>query len=462
MFASPLFGDQIHKIFPVCEPDTSDSGTFDNCLEMLLHTGRSLPQAITMMIPEAWQNHDAMDAKRRAYFEYHSCLMEPWDGPASISFTDGHYIGAVLDRNGLRPSRYYVTNDDLVIMASEVGVLPVDPMNVAIKGRLQPGKMFLVDFEQGRIVSNDELKDTLANEHPYGQWLQDERIALSDLPTSDSDPTPGLDLESRLTRLQCLGYTHEEIHKLLIPMGTDAYEATGSMGNDAALACLSDKPRLLYDYFKQLFAQVTNPPIDPIREELVMTLECYIGPERNLLEATPRHCHRLLVSQPILTNDHLSRLKHLDHRGWKSKVLDITFARHAEGGPRAALTFALERICREASQAIQEGYSLVILSDRGVGPERVAIPTLLACGAVHHHLVREGTRTAAGIVLESGEAREVHHHCLLIGYGADAINPYLAFETLWGLTRDGTLSADKFSDDQARAELHPRSRKGHS
>ncbi len=448
MFASPLFGREIHKIFPVCELDTSDSGTFDNCLEMLLHTGRSLPQAITMMIPEAWQNHDAIDPKRRAYFEYHSCMLEPWDGPASISFTDGHYIGAVLDRNGLRPSRYYVTKDDLVIMASEVGVLPVDPSNVAIKGRLQPGRIFLVDFEQGRIISNDELKDALANEHPYNDWLIEQRIAFNDLPMPDPASVPGLDLETRMTRMQCLGYTHEEIHKLLIPMGTDGHEATGSMGNDAALACLSDKPRMLYDYFKQLFAQVTNPPIDPIREELVMTLECYIGPEHNLLDATPEHCHRLLVSQPILTNEELAKLKAMDHRGWKAKTIDTTFARHAPGGPRGALIYAIERICREATQAIHDGYSLVILSDRKLGPDRVAIPALLACGAVHHHLVREGSRTALGIVLESGEAREIHHHCLLIGYGADAINPYLAFEALWGLTRDGNLNPDKFSDDK--------------
>ena len=448
MFASPLFGGEIHKIFPVCELDTSDSGTFDNCLEMLLHTGRSLPQAITMMIPQAWQNDDSIDPKRRAYFEYHSCMMEPWDGPASISFTDGHYIGAVLDRNGLRPSRYYVTKDDFVIMASEVGVLPVDPANVAVKGRLQPGRIFLVDFEEGRIVSNEELKDTLANEHPYDQWLQEERITFSDLPRPFGVMVPGLAVDTRLTRMQCLGYTHEEIHKLLIPMGTDGYEATGSMGNDAALACLSDQPRMVYDYFKQLFAQVTNPPIDPIREELVMTLESYVGPERNLLDATPQHCHRLLIPQPILTNEDLCKLQHMNHRGWKSKTIDITFARHADGGPRVALINALERICREASRAIQDGYSLVVLSDRGHNPQRVAIPSLLACGAVHHHLIREGSRTAIGIVLESGEAREVHHHCLLIGYGADAINPYLAFEALWGLTRDGTLNPEKYSDEK--------------
>ena len=448
MFSSELFGDEIHNIFPVCEPDTSDSGTFDNCLEMLLHTGRSLPHAVMMMIPEAWQNHESMDAKRRAFYEYHSCLMEPWDGPASVAFTDGHYIGAVLDRNGLRPSRYYVTKDDLVVMASEVGVLPIAPLNVAMKGRLQPGRMFLVDFEQGRIIDGNELKTHLAGEHPYGQWLEEQRINLEDLPAPGSGEVNGFDQETLLVRQQCLGYTHEEIHKLLVPMGTDGYEATGSMGNDASLACLSDQPRMLYDYFKQMFAQVTNPPIDPIREELVMTLECYIGPERNLLEATPEHCHRIRLAQPILTNKELSQLKTLDYRGWRSSVIDTTFERHAEGGPTEALGNALERICRKATRAIEENRSLIVLSDRRIGPNRVAIPALLACGAVHHHLVREGTRTQIGIVVESGEAREIHHHCVLIGYGADAINPYLGFETLWDLNRTGTLNPEKFGDEK--------------
>ncbi len=448
MFKSDLFGEEIHKIFPVCEPDTSDSGTFDNCLEMLLHTGRPLPHAVMMMIPEAWQNHEAMDAKRRAFYEYHSCMMEPWDGPASISFTDGHVIGAVLDRNGLRPSRYYVTKDDLVIMASEVGVLPVDPENVVVKGRLQPGRMFLVDFDRGRIVNDQELKTEYANEHDYEAWLREQRITLDELPAPDPSDVPGLNMDTRMLRMQCRGYTHEEVHKLLIPMATDAYEATGSMGNDASLACLSDQPRMIYDYFKQLFAQVTNPPIDPIREELVMTLECYIGPERNLLDAQPEHAHRMLIPQPILTNDELARLKHLDHRGWKTKVIDILMSRHCDGGLTGAMRNALDRISREASAAIRDGYSLIVLSDRGIDADHIALPTLLACGAVHHHLVREGTRTQIGIVVESGEAREIHHHCLLVGYGADAINPYLAYEALWGLTRDGTLSDEKFSDDK--------------
>ncbi len=442
LFQSPLFGDKIDQIRPVIEPDSSDSGEFDNCLEMLLHTGRTLPQAIMMMIPEAWQNHESMPPERRAFYEFHSCLMEPWDGPASVAFTDGHYIGAVLDRNGLRPSRYYVTKDDLVIMASEVGVLPVEPENVLRKGRLQPGRMFLVDFQQGRIIDDSELKSTLAHEHPYSQWLTEQRLSLDDLPAADH--VAGFDPETLLTRTQCLGYTTEDVYKLVAPMGTRGEEALGSMGNDAALACLSDQPRMLYDYFKQVFAQVTNPPLDSDKEAIVMSLECYIGPEKNILEATPQHCHRLLLPQPLLTNAQLAKLKTLNHRGWKTKTIDATFDRN--GGPDA-LRDAIQRICREASAAIQEGYSLVILSDRGLQVNRVAIPTLLACGAVHHHLVREGSRTRVGLVLETGEAREVHHHCLLVGYGADAINPYLAFEVLWNLRREGTIDA-KFDDEK--------------
>ena len=437
MFKSELFpGEAIEKIKPVIEPDTSDSGDFDCCLEMLLHTGRSLPHAIMMMIPEAWQNHESMDPRRRAFYEYHSCMLEPWDGPASVAFTDGTYIGAVLDRNGLRPSRYYVTKDDLVIMASEVGVLPVPPENIARKGRLQPGRMFLVNFEQGRIIDDTELKTQLAGEHPYGQWIQEQKITLDDLQT----PTyvGGFVRETLLTRQQCLGYTTEDLTKLLAPMGVRGEEPLGSMGNDAALACLSDQPRLVYDYFKQSFAQVTNPPLDSDKEYIVMSLECYIGPEHNLLEAGPEHCHRLFIGHPILTNEELAKIREMNHRGWKTKVIDITFAkpdaRHskpADAGER--MVAALERICAEASQAIKDGYSTVILSDRNIDPEHVAIPSLLAVGAVHHHLVRKNARTRLGIVLESGEAREVHHQCMLVGYGADAINPYLAFETLWEL-----------------------------
>jgi glutamate synthase (NADPH) large chain len=433
MFSSPLFGNQIDLIKPVIDPDTSDSGQFDNCLEMLLHTGRKLPHAVMMMIPEAWQNHESMDPRRRAFYEYHSCLMEPWDGPASVAFTDGHYIGAVLDRNGLRPSRYYVTRDDLVIMASEVGVLDVPPENVVKKGRLQPGRMFLVDFEQGRIIDDSEIKAALAAEHPYGQWLQEQRVTLEEIPAVKN--VPGFNPDTLLIRAQCLGYTSEDVYKLILPMGASSQEAIGSMGNDAALACLSDQPRLVYDYFKQAFAQVTNPPLDSDKESIVMSLESYIGPERNLLSTTPEHCHRLLLSQPVLTNDQVARLKALNHRGWKSRVIDTVFEpKDGENG----LTAALERICAQTSKAIEDKCGLVILSDRSMDENHVAIPALLACGAVHHHLVRLGTRTRISLILETGEAREVHHFCMLIGYGADAINPYLAFEVLWNLRSEGT------------------------
>jgi glutamate synthase (NADPH/NADH) large chain len=432
-----LFGNAISQLFPICEPDCSDSGTFDNVLEFLLMTGRTLQEAIMMMIPEAWQKHETMPESKRAFYEYHSCLMEPWDGPASIAFTDGHYIGAVLDRNGLRPSRYYLTHDDRVIMASEVGVLPLDPANVKAKGRLQPGRMFLVDFEQGRMIPDDELKEEFAMRRPYASWLRQERIVLGDL-ASHEEPH-GFAPDTLLARMQAFGYTMETMQFMLLPMALEKRDPIGSMGNDSALACLSDQPRMLYDYFKQLFAQVTNPAIDSIREEVIMSLECYIGPEGNLLETSEAHCRRLLVPHPILTNEELAALKHLDHRGWRSRAIDITWP-VSEG--RSGLVRALDRICAEAEQAIDEGYSLLILSDRQIGAERAAVSALLACGAVHHHLVRRTKRTRIGIVLETGEAREVHHHSLLAGYGADAINPYLAFEALWQASRDGLLPED--------------------
>jgi glutamate synthase (NADPH/NADH) large chain len=435
--ASELFGKDLRKCFPICEADTSDSGTFDNVLEFLLMTGRTLQESIMMMIPEAWQNHEAMPQEKRDFYEYHSCLMEPWDGPASIPFTDGHYIGAVLDRNGLRPSRYYVTHDDRVIMASEVGVLRLPPEIIRYKGRLQPGKMFLVDFVQGRIIADEELKMDIATRRPYGEWLKAQRIDLEELePTT---PVPTTEPESLLHRMQAFGYTVETLQFMLLPMIREKRDPIGSMGNDSALACLSDKPRLVYDYFKQLFAQVTNPAIDSIREEIIMSLECYIGPEGNLLQTTERHAHRLRVPHPILNNYELAALKDLDHRGWRSRVLDATWPR-SQG--TAGLLEALERLCRETESAIDQGYSLVILSDRAVGPERVPVSSLLACGAVHHHLVRKEKRTRIGIIVETGEAREVHHHCLLTGYGADAINPYVAFEALIQARKDGLIASE--------------------
>ncbi len=431
---SELFGADLPKLFPVVEPDCSDSGTFDNVLEFLLMTGRTLQEAVLMMIPEAWQQDAAMSAEKRAFYEYHSCLMEPWDGPASIAFTDGTYIGAVLDRNGLRPSRYYVTEDDLCIMASEVGVVDVDPAKVVAKGRLQPGKIFLIDFDAGRLIPDEEIKEEWAKRRPYGEWLERQRLALADLP---AQPGAGLDKPSLLPRMQAFGYTAETMQFMLLPLVTELRDPLGSMGNDSALAVMSSKPRMLYDYFKQLFAQVTNPAIDSIREEVVMALECYVGPEGNLLGAAEQHAHRLRIPHPVLSNDELESLKAIDYRGWRSRTIDITFER--DGG-REGLLNALDRICAEATQAIADGIQLLVLSDRNIGAERVPISALAATGAVHHHLVRTTSRTRVGLVVETGEAREVHHHCLLAGFGADAINPYLAFEALWDARRGGYLA----------------------
>ena len=452
---SELFGDELPKLFPVVEPDCSDSGTFDNVLEFLLMTGRTLQEAVMMMIPEAWQNHETMSDDKRAFYEYDSCFQEPWDGPASIAFTDGHYIGAVLDRNGLRPSRYYLTHDDRVIMASEVGVLPVDPANVKHKGRLQPGRLFLIDFEQGLLIPDAELKADWAARRPYGEWLKNQRILMSDLHTEHE--SHGLDQDTLLPRMAAFGYTVETMQFLLLPMVEDLRDPVGSMGNDSALACLSDQPRMLYDYFKQLFAQVTNPAIDSIREEVIMSLECYIGPEGNLLETTEQHAHRLLIPHPILTNEELTALEHIDHRGWRSRTIDITWPR-SEG--KAGLVQALDRICQEAEQAIADGDSLVVLSDRNISVDRVPVSALLACGALHQHLVRLTKRTRIGIVLETGEAREVHHHCLLIGFGADAINPYLAFESIWQARRDGLLSDSNDKDQTIVANYRKAVAKG--
>jgi glutamate synthase (NADPH/NADH) large chain len=439
---SDLFGDDLQKLFPIIDPTCSDSGNFDNALEMLLHAGREIPEVMMMMIPEAWQNHHSISEEKRAFYEYYSALQEPWDGPASICFTDGKYVGATLDRNGLRPSRFYVTHDDKVIMASEVGVLDVAPKNVKFKGRLQPGKMFLVDFEQQRIISDDELKHYYSTRRPYGEWLQNQRITLDELPAREPDAK--YDTEELLSRMQAFGYSVETLQFMLMPMIRTKKDPLGSMGDDAALAVLSDQPRMSYDYFKQLFAQVTNPPIDSTREEVIMTLECFIGPEGNLLETTEEQCHRLLVPHPILTNEELASLKHLDHRGWSTKTIDITFDRSE--GPNGVKS-TLDRICGEAEQAIADGFTLVLLSDRSIGPDRVAVSALMATGAVHHHLVKNELRTRLGIIVETGEAREVHHFCLLTGYGADAVNPYLAFEALAQAREDGLLEAE-YSDEK--------------
>ncbi len=454
---SPLFADDLSKLFPIVEEDCSDSGTFDNVLEFMLMTGRTLQEAVMMMIPEAWQQHPHMPADKRAFYEFHSCLMEPWDGPASIAFTDGNCIGAVLDRNGLRPSRYYITDDDKCIMASEVGVLPVDPKSVIEKGRLSPGRIFLIDFEQGRLIPDEEIKTEWARGRPYLEWLERQRINLEELEPNRNPH--GFDPETLLPRMQAFGYTTETLQFMLLPLVKELRDPLGSMGNDAALAVLSNKPRLLYDYFKQLFAQVTNPAIDSIREEVIMGLECYIGPERNLLETTESHAHRLRIPHAILSNEELASLKYIDHRGWKCRTIDITFPK---GSGHIGLKQALERICTEASAAIEHGYSLVVLSDRNIEASKVPVSALLATGAVHHHLVRTHARTRIGLVVETGEAREVHHHCLLIGYGADAINPYLAFEALWQARADALFSdVDHInSDDDVVAAYRKGTAKG--
>ena len=442
LMQSELFGEDIRKLFPIIEPHTSDSGCFDNALEMLYHSGRKLQEVVMMMVPEAWQNHQTMPEPRRAFYEYYSAVQEPWDGPASISFTDGRYIGATLDRNGLRPSRYYVTNDDRVLMASEVGVLQIDPANVRVKGRLQPGRMFLVDFEQGRIIDDEELKSDMAERRPFQQWVSEQRIRLEELPRRT--PPERLTGQELISRMQAFGYTAETMNFMLLPLIKADKDPIGSMGNDAALACLSDQPRMLYDYFHQIFAQVTNPPIDSIREEVIMSLECYIGPEANLLSPTAESCHRLLVPHPILTNHQMANLKGINYRGWKAKVIDITYP--VEEGT-AGLRPALDRISAEAREAIREGYSLIVLSDRRVSAERVPVSSLLAVGTVHHHLVRHEERARIGLLVESGEAREVHHFCLLIGFGADAVNPYLALYALRHARLEGKLS-DDWDDDR--------------
>jgi glutamate synthase (NADPH/NADH) large chain len=441
LFSSPLFGDDLKKILPVIDQGGSDSAMFDNVLEMLTLSGRSLPHAVMMMIPEPWSGHESMSEKKKAFYEYHSCLMEPWDGPASIAFTDGIRIGATLDRNGLRPSRYYVTKDGLVVLASEVGVLDIPADRILTKGRLQPGRMFLVDTEEGRIVADEEIKLRTANEKPYGQWLRDNLVTLQEVPEAPSPREP--DHETVIKRQLAFGYSREDVEQLVLAMGKEGVEPVGSMGDDTPLAVLSERPQLLYNYFKQLFAQVTNPPIDCIREELIMATDTTVGPEQNLLDPTPLSAHQIKLGTPILTNEELEKLRYLStpkgrSGAWAFKATTIPILFPPEAGG-AGLEKAMGDVCRQASAAVQAGTNIIVLSDRGVDPENAPIPALLAVAGVHHHLIREGTRTRVGLVLESGEPREVHHFALLIGYGAGAVNPYLAFETLRDLARQGLL-----------------------
>ncbi|MGA8723615.1 MAG: glutamate synthase large subunit [Acidimicrobiales bacterium] len=429
---------ELSRAYPIVTTGASDSASFDEVLELLHLGGRPIHHAVLMMIPEAWENHRTMDPARRAFYRFHSALMEPWDGPASVAFTDGTVIGAVLDRNGLRPSRYWVTDDGLVVMASEVGVLDIAPEKVVRKGRLQPGRMFLVDTSQGRIVDDDEIKATLAAEHPYGQWLEEGQINLDDLPPR-SMLTP--QHASVIGRQRLFGYTNEELRVILEPMARTGIEPLGSMGTDAAIAVLSERPRLIYDYFTQLFAQVTNPPLDAIREELVTSLQSTLGPEGNLLEATPASCRQIVLPMPVIDNDDLAKLLYVNEDGstpgFRAFAIDGLF--EVDGGGDA-LRAALEDVRSRVSTAIAEGADVIVLSDRNSTAELAPIPSLLLVAAVHHHLVRERTRTQVGLVVESGDAREVHHMALLKGFGAAAINPYLAFETLDDMIASGLLS----------------------
>jgi glutamate synthase (NADPH/NADH) large chain len=442
LLRSTVFGDDLKKLLPIIREGGSDTATFDNVLEFLVMTGRSLPHAVLMMIPEPWSAHEEMSPELRAFYEYHSALMEPWDGPASIAFTDGTVIGAVLDRNGLRPSRYYVTKDGLVVMASEVGVLDIPAEDILIKERLHPGRIFLVDTAQGRIVSDEEIKKDLAAAHPYERWLADNLVDIDSLP--EAPYLPRHSHESVRRRQHMFGYTQEDLRLLLAPMATDGLEPVGSMGTDTSLAVLSDRPRLLYDYFKQVFAQVTNPPLDAIREELVTTMSSTVGPEGNLLDPQPESCRQIQITYPVINNEQLAKLRHVYEPGFRSTTLPMLFD-SGQGG--AGLERAMDELKKRASDAVEAGYTILILSDRSADRSRAPIPSLLATAGVHHHLVRQGTRTRCGLVVESGDAREVHHCALLLGYGAGVVNPYLAFETLDDMINRGQLAG--VSHDQA-------------
>jgi glutamate synthase (NADPH/NADH) large chain len=437
VLASPLFGDDIKKLLPIITPGGSDSAMLDNAVEMLTMAGRSLPHVMSMLIPEAWDHDPTMPEDVKAFYEYHASLMEPWDGPAAVAFTDGRVIGAKLDRNGLRPGRYIVTADGLAIMASEAGVLPVRPEDVRMKGRLAPGRMLLVDTEQKRLISDEEIKKQLASRQPYGEWVKENQITLDDLPSPTRvQPT---DHETILMRQRAFGYTDEDLKTILLPAAFKAEEPIGSMGIDTPLACLSDKPQLLFSYFKQTFAQVTNPAIDPIREGLVMSLNSYIGREGNILEETPKNCHTLKLRHPIISNWRLEKLRRVSWGDFLATTLSTLFRVDWQ---EEGLERALEALCRRASLAIKSGYTLLILSDRGVDHEYAPIPSLLALSAVHNHLIREKTRNQVALIVESGEPREVMHFALLLGYGASAVNPYLAVETLEDMYRDGAFPPD--------------------
>lgn len=453
LMKSDLFGDELEMLLPIIEDGGSDSAAFDNVLELLTINGvLSLPEAVMLMVPEAWQGNRAMDPAKQAFYEWAACMMEPWDGPALFTFADGRYCGANLDRNGLRPCRYYVTDDDRIVCASEVGTIPIEPEKIVQKGRLQPGKMLLVDTVAGRIVDDAELKKTVSKRKDFQSWISSQLITMPAVFDKLSEKGANLSFElseSKVQedpRLKAFGYSLEQVSLLLGPMAADSKEALGSMGNDAPLACLAQQPRLLYEYFRQLFAQVTNPPIDPIREAVVMSLEAYVGPQGNLLEMSPSQCHRLLLPSPLLSIEEFNALSQISqlHREWNVHTVDITFPKSE--GIQGYLD-ALDRICDQAAEAIEKNDRIIVLSDRATSADRVAVSAVLATGMVHHHLVRNKWRSQVALVVETAEAREVHHMCVLVGYGADAICPYLAIECIHKMAREG-LIRKKLSPEQ--------------
>ncbi|KVI07094.1 Aldolase-type TIM barrel [Cynara cardunculus var. scolymus] len=464
-----LSKNEMKKLLPIVDASSSDSGAFDGVLELLVRAGRSLPEAVMMMIPEAWQNDKNMDPKRKALYEYFSALMEPWDGPALVSFTDGRYLGATLDRNGLRPGRFYVTHSGRVVMASEVGVVDIPPEDVSRKGRLNPGMMLLVDFEKHTVVDDEALKQQYSLSRPYGKWLEQQKIELRNIVESvnkagraipaiggvlkaspEDDNMENMGIRGLLAPLKAFGYTVESLEMLLLPMAKDGVEALGSMGNDAPLAVMSNREKLTFEYFKQMFAQVTNPPIDPIREKIVTSMECMVGPEGDLTETTEEQCHRLSLKGPLLTIEEMESIKNMNYRGWRSKVLDITYPKELG---RKGLEETLDRICSQAHDAIKEGYTTIVLSDRAFSSKRVAVSSLLAVGAVHHHLVKKLERTRVALMVESAEPREVHHFCTLVGFGVDAICPYLAVEAIWRMQVDGKIPPKSNGEFHSKDEL---------
>ncbi len=439
LLTSDVFSsEELKMLHPICDRSMSDSANLDMVIELLVLSGRPLAHVMMMAIPEAWQKQEDMDPVKRAFYEYHSCIMEPWDGPASVSFTDGNVIGATLDRNGLRPSRYLVTDDDMVVMGSETGAVTIDPAKVVKKGRLQPGKIFIADLTQGRIISDDEVKQDISSRQPYGEWLAKHKITLAELPEADGSVIQNSKYTMQ-ARQKAFGYTEEDLNLILAGMVGTAKEPLGSMGADNPLAILSDKPQHLSNYFKQLFAQVTNPPIDPIREEMVMSLRSYIGGSVNLLSETPRHCHKIEIRQPVLSSSDLLKIKYIDHDHFQSRAIDCTFPANGKDG---ALEHALDRICRDSADAAIEGYQIIILSHRSIDSDHAPVPSLLATAAVHHHLIRKGLRADAEIVVEAGDVWETHHVATLVGYGAAAVNPYLALETLSVLRDEGVINSE--------------------